>query len=369
MIGLALSGGGSRAMAFHLGCLRALKDLGLLDKVDGISTISGGSVIGAYYAYTPDKTFDEFEQDIRKYLRKGFQKGMLLRSANPINVTRGFWNAVVDSYDLAREKIFQGKAKVRLGRTRTDLLRSVLQKRLFEKKAMMSSPRRGDMHVVIGAADLVTESGFRFGEADAGSWRLGRLVDGNVDVALAVAASAAYPIFLPAIGRQWRFKAHDGTITERRVLLTDGGIYDNLGFRVFLPGRDPKFSIHTFPCDYIIACNAGHGLAGGDNAPNRFYGRVETSFSMVHRLVGNGAMQELHQHKDANRIKGFILPYLGQQDGKLPTRPADFVPREAVIDYPTNFGAMPEESLNALFTRGRQLTELLARKYVSELLS
>ena len=32
-IGLALSGGGSRAIAFHLGCLRALNQLGLLDRV------------------------------------------------------------------------------------------------------------------------------------------------------------------------------------------------------------------------------------------------------------------------------------------------------------------------------------------------
>ena len=39
-IGLALSGGGSRAIAFHLGCLRALHDYGLLDDVDVISAVS-----------------------------------------------------------------------------------------------------------------------------------------------------------------------------------------------------------------------------------------------------------------------------------------------------------------------------------------
>jgi hypothetical protein len=33
MIGLALSGGGSRAIAFHLGCLRALQERGVLQKV------------------------------------------------------------------------------------------------------------------------------------------------------------------------------------------------------------------------------------------------------------------------------------------------------------------------------------------------
>ena len=46
-IGLALSGGGSRAMAFHLGCLRALHDEGLLDQVATISAVSGGSVLAA----------------------------------------------------------------------------------------------------------------------------------------------------------------------------------------------------------------------------------------------------------------------------------------------------------------------------------
>src|SRR5262249_1848307 len=48
-VGLALSGGGSRAIAFHLGCLRALHRLGLLDRVAILSTVSGGSVVGAYF--------------------------------------------------------------------------------------------------------------------------------------------------------------------------------------------------------------------------------------------------------------------------------------------------------------------------------
>ena len=48
-IGLALSGGGSRAIAFHLGCLRALNRLGLLERVAVLSTVSGGSVIGACF--------------------------------------------------------------------------------------------------------------------------------------------------------------------------------------------------------------------------------------------------------------------------------------------------------------------------------
>lgn len=50
VIGLSLSGGGSRAIAFHFGCLQALHDLGILDDVRVLSTVSGGSVVGALLA-------------------------------------------------------------------------------------------------------------------------------------------------------------------------------------------------------------------------------------------------------------------------------------------------------------------------------
>ena len=50
-LGLALSGGGFRATAFHLGTLKRLRELGLLQKVDVISTVSGGSIAGAYWVY------------------------------------------------------------------------------------------------------------------------------------------------------------------------------------------------------------------------------------------------------------------------------------------------------------------------------
>lgn len=53
-IGLALSGGGYRAAAYHIGTLRAINRLGILDKVDVISAVSGGSITAAYYALHKD---------------------------------------------------------------------------------------------------------------------------------------------------------------------------------------------------------------------------------------------------------------------------------------------------------------------------
>ncbi len=54
-IGLALSGGGFRASFFHLGVIRRLEELGIMEHVEVISSVSGGSILGAYYLSQMDK--------------------------------------------------------------------------------------------------------------------------------------------------------------------------------------------------------------------------------------------------------------------------------------------------------------------------
>lgn len=68
-IGLALSGGGYRAAAYHIGTLRALHKLNVLDKVDVISSVSGGSITAAYYVLNKDKGFDTFEKSFKEKLK------------------------------------------------------------------------------------------------------------------------------------------------------------------------------------------------------------------------------------------------------------------------------------------------------------
>ena len=70
MIGLALSGGGYRAAAYHIGTMRALYKLGILDDIDVISSVSGGSIIAASYALH-DGAFDSFEQLFGEKIQKG----------------------------------------------------------------------------------------------------------------------------------------------------------------------------------------------------------------------------------------------------------------------------------------------------------
>lgn len=78
-LGLALSGGGSRAAAFHCGTLSALGELCLTDQIGVVSTVSGGSLFGA--AWMAGKasgiTDAEFIDKIQRELEVGFVKRAL----------------------------------------------------------------------------------------------------------------------------------------------------------------------------------------------------------------------------------------------------------------------------------------------------
>ncbi|WEM40870.1 patatin-like phospholipase family protein [Photobacterium sp. DA100] len=71
-VAIAMSGGGTRAAALSYGVMKALKDTSLLqvdaskpviDELDFISSVSGGSFTAAYYGLYGDKLFSDFEQD------------------------------------------------------------------------------------------------------------------------------------------------------------------------------------------------------------------------------------------------------------------------------------------------------------------
>lgn len=365
-IGLALSGGGARAMAFHLGCLRALESVKLLDRITVLSTISGGSVIGAYFAYHPQKSFVEFEADIKQILRKGFVRDCIFQLLNPINLFKCAVSSSVAHLSegiallASQEPIFSRFF------TRTDLLEKVLEQKLYKGLRLSTSRHRG-FPIVIGACDLRHGTAFRFANQHSGSWRRGTLVDNDLPVALAVVASAAYPLFLPVLDRTWNF-LKDATETQQRVCLTDGGVYDNLGIQVLEPGRDSTKSVHNYPCDYIIACNAGHGQDQGDQIPLGFYRRVSRSFGIIHRRVQDAAMNRLHQLRSNNSLKGFVMPYLGQQDERINFDDPNYVPRKDVISYPTDFYAMSEAWIEKLALRGEQQTKYLLKEYTPELL-
>jgi NTE family protein len=231
----------------------------------------------------------------------------------------------------------------------------------------ITSARRADFEVILNACELRSGSAFRFGSRESGCWRYG-VVEGNaVEVAHAVAASAAYPAWLPALDEVIAFTDRKGTKRTRRVLLTDGGVYDNLGVTCLEPRSAGDVGYNRFTPDYIVCCDAGQGIFQDHPVPYLWGARMVRAFDSVFRKAQNATQNRLHLLAGTDQLKGFVLAYLGQIDNRVPYAPADLVRREAVFEYPTDFGAMREEDIERICKRGEQLTRALVSYYCPEL--
>ena len=378
-IGLALSGGGSRAVAFHLGCLRALHDRGLLPRVQVISGVSGGALLAALYAYGP-ASFDEFDAMATELLRRGFQWAIARRFLTSLRGVQAglsiaslpFSGALTVARRLAEASglIHSTTASLRHNPAglrhvnRTTAFVDVLDEQVFNGKTMQQMSHSG-LDVVLTACDLGTSGAVRFGSRTSACSRLGTILD-DVRVASAVAASAAYPVFLPAFEQRYRLRDRSGNEFEQVLLLTDGGVYDNLGLSVLGVDRDERFTPHVYKVDYIVACDAGLGQLT-HAAPHFWPSRMSRVFRIVHGRAQHGERGQLYAAASSGRLSGFVYAYLGMRDDRLPMPIADLVPREVVADYPTDFRAMSREALSALSTRGEQLIQALLPHYCSSL--
>ncbi len=361
-VGLALSGGGSRAIAFHLGCMRAFHSRGILDKVQVLSAVSGGAVIGALYAYSTG-SFADFDACVVDLLQRGLETSILRQLFKP----RLFRQIILTNL-LARPGAWLTQltgrwSSPRRWASRSDAFELALSKNLFGEESV-TSPRRHDMDVVLNACELRTGTAFRFSNRESASWRTGSIVGNAIKVATAVAASAAYPMILPALDREYLF-SKEGVLSNRRVLLTDGGVYDNLGITCLEPEKDSTFSYNVFRPEVILCCSAGDGLFDDQEVQWGFRSRMTRSIGIIHRKVQDAGMKRLHAHQEGKRLKGFLLAYLGQQDHNLPsaTLPG-FITRAQTFGYPTNFRAMKPDALRLLSGRGEQLSSMLLQHYL-----
>lgn len=245
---LSFSGGGTRAAAFSYGVLEAFRDTPvnlrgrerrLLDEIDWISGVSGGSFTAAYYGLFKDRLFEDFES---KFLKKNIQK------------------------ELARATLFNAKNWVKLFSPyydRSDLAADYYDKFVFEQKTFADMTAMKEPMIVINATDMVHETRFSFIQdifdvicSDLSTFPVGR----------ACAASSAVPMVLsPITLRNYastcgyempevlaealkpprnvsarRFDLANNMLpfldSEKKpyIHLVDGGVADNLGLRAAL---------------------------------------------------------------------------------------------------------------------------------------
>jgi len=354
-LGLALSGGGFRATAFGLGALRALHDRDLLKEIAVVSGISGGSLLTAMWAYGP-KSFREFDDSVTDLLRQGLQSELVMRTLGPKRSAANLASVA--------GAVLPGKFRTDRKSTRTEALVDALATRDFGRRSMSEVTHPG-LTTIISATDLSTGNAVRFGSDVSSSSVFGDITQ-QVPVADAVAASAAFPLLLPQLNREYTFRKKDGAEQQKTVLMTDGGVYDNLGLSPLLPGRSKEHTRHVYDLNYIIAVDAGGGKVAR-KSPNFMLGRIARSFSVVHARSQDGYRARIHELSRARELHGVVYSYLGMRDSSLPIEVPDLVSRSRVAAYPTDFSPMSLENLNALTTRGEQLTRVLISSYCPEL--
>jgi NTE family protein len=239
---LAFSGGGTRAAAFSYGVMDELfrtkivpkgVEKSLLDEVDCISSVSGGSFTAAYYGLFGERLFADFRAEFLERNIQGAIGGRILNPANWFRLASPNFSRIDIAAELYDEEIFKGK---RFG----DL------------------QDRGRPFLIINATNL--ESGTRFDFTHLHFDAMGSDLK-SYSVARAVAASSAFPILLSPISlanypqtsgysqpwwydgalqslhsARYRFQAAEDLSyyidkDHEYVHLMDGGLADNIGAR------------------------------------------------------------------------------------------------------------------------------------------
>ncbi|MGY8769298.1 MAG: patatin-like phospholipase family protein [Pirellulales bacterium] len=228
-IGLALSGGGFRATLYHLGVVRYLRDANVLSKVTHITSVSGGSILGAHLVLNWDKycgTEEEFEEaaaEILHFVQMDVRNRIVRRFplASAVNVLRRF---------VRLRPIRQ--------LTRPGLLEQHYQKHLYGDVSLFQLPNQPRLHILAtnlseGCLCSFDKNGLLLQRRTPGQRdRFEQVNLGLGTVPLAVASSSAFPGFFPPIEvNAWDVGADEGAFGHQAF--TDGGVYDNLGLRMF----------------------------------------------------------------------------------------------------------------------------------------
>ena len=372
---LAFSGGGTRAAAFSYGVLKELRDTGvviegrsgrLLDEVDYISSVSGGSFTSAYYGLYGDQIFDDFE---KVFLRRNVQKTLIRRVLNPLK-----WFS-------------------KIGRTEKAI--GYYEESVFHGATFGDMKRKGGPLILINATDLAYGARFSFVQeyfdllcSDLSSY----------PVARAVTASSAVPVlFNPVVVENYQHckekmpdwlaaaekrasknpelalmvddvKSYFRKEKRQYAHFVDGGITDNLGLRTIYENIEleggpkmihEKLNLKPPRRFAVIIVDAFTDPQPEMDATNKQPSMAETISAMTNVQIQryNTATLELMKQsitrwaKELSTPERTVTPYFIHisfkdiQDAKA---------REFFYQIPTSF-SLSDEQVDRLIAAGREL--------------
>lgn len=307
-IGLALSGGGYRAAAFHLGTLKKLNDLRVLQNVDIISTISGGSITGAAWCLH-DGSYDSFHQQMINTLTQKsvlsfifrskifirtilfgimFIGGVFLLSLTHLSVLT-FPVLIIFFVLLFRYqfKIFPV----------SKVIEKAYDEFFYNRKTLKDLCKKPIL--AIGSSNLETGRPFTFsGIKMSDSSYLFRaeynpkieFCHGEFPVARAVMASSCVPFAFTPVQIDKEFFINQNDYTRIHPMLVDGGVYDNQGIQKI---TQPK---SEYECDTIITSDAGGNFLADKKYPNAIALLIRTVDLFMYRIKTTQMVQNIYKN-------------------------------------------------------------------------
>ena len=202
-------------MIFHVGAIWRLNELGYLAKLDRVSSVSGGSITAGVLGLNWHRLqFDangvatnldeEFVKPLRKLASKTIDLGAVIRG-------------------------------ILLPGTISDRIAGSYRKHVFGEATLQDLPDRP--RFVINSTNLQTGALWRFSKPYMADYTVGMVRNPQVELAVAVAASSAFPPILSPVDLSVDPASYDAAENgpvhtppyTTDVVLADGGVYDNLG--------------------------------------------------------------------------------------------------------------------------------------------
>lgn len=354
-IGLCLSGGGYRAMLFHLGVLWRLTELGYLGSSDRtgkhgpigslqrVSSVSGGSIVAGVLglAWNELKVDDaDLPERFRQLVVTPVEQ---FASKTTVSIWSAAFSALVSSVNKSLTRTYQ--------------------RRLYGKKTLQDFPDSPDF--VINATNLQSGALWRFSKPYTRDWRVGEIRNPTDRIAKVVGASSAFPPFLsPA-----RFRYDESQYTPgsgkglqmppytTRPALSDGGVYDNLGLETVFKNFQT-----------VIVSNAG-----GQYRPQkkiigdwilqsyRVMSTIDNQVRSLRKRVLISSLASLEKYGAYWSIRSDISGY--PAEGKLPC------PHEQTMelaDIPTDLAAKDKTTQRRLINWGYAICDAGIRSWVED---
>lgn len=321
-IGLALSGGGYRAAAFHLGTLKKLNELGILKDVDVFSCVSGGAITGTYYCLNQELPFEKIEENLKNILQKSVTNRVLF-SLETIAIILCFITLIGLFFWLDYSGILVVSApfililiylffKFQFGIYPISRIIERKYTALFFGSKKLSHLNKNPI-LAINATNIESGRQWTFSQNKMGDSYYAFPQEGDkilfrhedFPISRAVASSTCVPFAFTPVKIAKKYFQNPNQFNRIEPRLIDGGVYDNQGIHKLTQKGS------SYLCDTVIVSDAGLYFVPTLKYNNNFTLLMRTSDIFMRRIKNFQFQKNIYYRdlKDKKEITYFSLSW------------------------------------------------------------